>query len=434
MSLLTKAAAALGDIRAAYDAPLLQKALSVDSLGRTLPMQYTGSNVARWLTGDGREWATRLRGQVFRVSSFYATTAAGVPFALYKTVNGKEQRVDSHPALDLLYTPNPEQGQFWFWYQVWTELRGHGNCFITTVKPELGSRAGRPTELWVLPLLHVEPRGGSATEPVESYRYTPDLSKPGTYYDLDRTQVLHLKQYAPDGGKFGLGCIAAASREATADDATITAQVAQLQNMGPAGVLWLEPDAQGRPPELGDGVIPGVRRLINRMYKGAGNAGEFPIMPNKVGWTSLGTSAVDLDILAFRRANFNDLCGFWGVPSMLVGDKEGTTFSNLGEARRMLFTQGILPYFGAVCQELTRWLLPQLGDASLWLGVDLSAIPEMQQDKQALATALSTAWWVPVVVKQEQMGYTPDWDGPKFMVPAGLVGSDSLAPLPPTEE
>lgn len=433
MNILTKAAAAWGEVKAAYNAPLLRKALSVDGLGRTLPMQYTGSNVARWLTGEGGEWATRMRGQVWRVSNFYATTAAGVPFALFKTVNGKEERIASHPLLNLLYTPNPDQGQFWFWYQVYTELRGQGNCFISRVKPELGSQAGTPSELWILPLLNVEPRGGSATEPVEVYRYTPDLSKPGVYFDLDRTEVLHLKQHNPSRGKFGLGCIAAASKEATADEASITAQVSQMQNMGPAGVLWFEPNSQGDAPELGEGVVPGVRRMINRLFTGAEKAGQFPILTQKVGWTALGTSAVDLDILAFRRANFSDLCGFWGVPSILLGDKEDTTFNNLGEARKMLFTQGVLPVMGAVCQELTRWLVPQF-DAALWLAPDVSAIPEMQADKKATAEWLTLCWWLPVSYKEEQMGVTPEWDGPKYVVPAGLIGYEQLSTPPPADE
>ena len=84
-------------------------------------------------------------------------------------------------------------------------------------------------------------------------------------------------------------------------------------------------------------------------------------------------------------------------------------------------------------------LIPEYQDAywsrgipKAWLQADIDAIPEMQADKKALAEWLSLAHWIPVVTKQELMGITPDWDGPRFLIPAGLVGSDTLTALPPT--
>ena len=424
MSLLTKTAAALGEIRAAYDAPLLAKAFAEGEYGgRALPMQFYGDAV-RWLGGESGAWAGRMRGQVWRINHFFATTASAVPFALYAPgKDGKPARVLRHAVLDLLYQPNADEGQSTFFHAVATELKATGNCFISTVRPSIGRRAGQPTELWRLPAANVEPRGGSRTTPVTEYRYTPDLTKPGQYLDLPRADVLHLKQYNPAGSKYGLGCIVAANQEITLDDASITAQVAQLQNMGPKGVLWFEP-VDSRAPELGASVLPDLRSRLSRTFSGPRAAGQFPILTNKVGWTSTGVSAVDLDILNARRANFNDLCGYWLVPSILLGDKEGTTFANMGEARKMLYTQAIVPHVAYLCSELSRWLVPQF-EATYWLEPDTSGVAELQEDLAAKVAWLKDAWWLTIQRRQELCGETPDPLLPRYLVPMGLV--DPLA-------
>jgi HK97 family phage portal protein len=401
----------------------------VDGLGRTLPnFQLMGGSLS-WLSGS---WADKMRGQVWRVANFYATTGAQVPLALYKpAANGKSERVLKHPVLDLLYQPNPDWGQFMFFYAVLLQLRSAGNCFVTTVTPDLGSRAGKPSELWILPVLNVQPLvkgkpiadGVTLTVPVDGYRYTPDLSKPGDFVTLERTQVLHLKQYNPNGGVWGMGCITAADKEITGDDSSINTQIALLQNQGPGGAMWFKP-VDNRPPELAPGMIQQLRNVISSMFSGSRNAGKFPILTNEVGWTSFGVSSLDLQILDFRRANFADICSYYGVPSLLLNDKEGTTYANLEAARKMLYTQAIMPVLQYLASELTRWLVTQF-DPTMWLEPDTSAIQELQANKKEQAEWLALAWWIPTQRKQEIMGETPDPALPRYLVPASLV--DPLA-------
>jgi HK97 family phage portal protein len=383
MNILQKAGNALASFKAAYDAPLLEKelALRVDDIGRLLPMQVLGGSLT-WLGGS---WAEKMRGQVWRVANFYATTGAQVPLALYKPgKNGKAERVQKHAVLDLLYQPNPDTGQSLFFYAILLQLRSAGNCFISTVVPEFGraEKVGKPGQLWLLPMRHVQPliggkpATGTPMTPVEAYRYTPDLSKPGVYQDLERKQVLHLKQYNPDGGVWGLGCIAAAEKEITGDDSSISAQVELLQNRGPRGAAWLEP-VDNRPVDADPSIVRALKNLLNGRSR-RGNT-EVPVLTNKLGWTAFGISAVDLDILNFRRANFSDLCSYYGVPSLLLNDKEGTTYANLEAARKMLFSQSLLPTLGYISSELSRWLVPQF-DPTMWLEPDTSGIAELQED------------------------------------------------------
>jgi HK97 family phage portal protein len=434
MNFLQKTAQTLGELKAAYDAPLLAKSLElrVDDIGRMMPMQLLGGSLS-WLGGS---WADKMRGQVWRVANFYATTGAQVPLALYKPgKNGKAERVMEHPVLDLLYQPNPDSGAFLFFYAVLLQLRSAGNCFVSTVVPEFGppDKKGKPGELWILPLRHVvpliagKPATGQPMRPVEAYRYTPDLSKPNQYQDLDRKQVLHLKQYNPDGGVWGLGCIAAAEKEITGDDSSISAQVELLQNRGPRGAAWLEP-VNNMPVDRDPSIVRALKAVLNNTT-GRVSRADVPLLTNKLGWTAFGISAVDLDILNFRRANFSDLCSYYGVPSLLLNDKEGTTFANLEAARKMLYSQALLPVLGYLASELSRWLVPQF-DRTMWLEPDTSGIPELQEDIAAKVAWLKDAWWIPVKRKQEMCGETPSWDGPTYVVPSSYMDYADLTAEP----
>lgn len=433
MNFLQKTAQTLGEIKAAYDAPLLAKSLELraDDIGRLQPMQLLGGSLS-WLGGS---WVDKMRGQVWRVANFYATTGAQVPLALYKPgKNGKAERVTKHPVLDLLYQPNPDSGAFLFFYAVLLQLRSAGNCFVTTVVPEFGpaDKKGKPGELWILPLRHVvpliggKPATGKPMRPVEAYRYTPDLSKPHQYQDLTRKQVLHLKQYNPDGGVWGLGCITAAEKEITGDDSSISAQVELLQNRGPRGAAWLKP-VNKMPVTPAASVTQALKRILN-LGTGKGRA-EVPLLTTELGWTAFGISAVDLDILNFRRANFSDLCGYYGVPSILLNDKEGTTFANLEAARKMLYSQALLPVLSYLASELSRWLVPQF-DRTMWLEPDTSGIPELQEDIAAKVAWLKEAWWISVPRKQELCGEQPDWDGPKYVLPQSYMDYADLTAEP----
>lgn len=419
MNLLTKTAQALGEIKAAYDAPLLQQAygLRVDAIGRTLPMDFTGGT----FTMLGGDWADKMRGQVWRVLSFYATMFAQVPLALYKPgANGKNEKVLKHPVLDLLYQPNPDQGAFLFFYSVAIQLKGAGNCFISTVRPEFGSNSGKPAELWILPLLQVQPDTDGPLRPVKGYWYTPDPTKPGTKVYLERKDVLHLKQYNPDGGVWGLGCIAAAEAEITGDHCSIRTQVSLLQNQGPKGAVWLEP-VDGRAPEVAPGLVQGLKSLIS----GRSRVSEPVVSAAKIGYTAFGVSATDLQILEFRRANFSDLCSYVGVPSGLLNDKEGMTFANAEAYRKMMYTQSLLPTLGYLASELSRWLVPQF-EATYWLEPDTSGIPELQEDIAAKVAWLKDAWFIRTSRKQEMVGETPDGVLPEYILPSMFASAEQL--------
>lgn len=415
-----------------YDLALLRKELvGTDYLGRTNPAWQLTGGAAKWLSPSNAGLRKQLVGQIARVDRYFAKKAAAVPWTMWRMKNGKREQIKEHPLLELLWRPNPLTGQVSFMRQQSTLYHCGGDAYVWANRLEDGPNRGRPTELWLLPPPNVEPKGGDTVTSPDFYRYTPDLSKPGDYIDIPAADMLHLKNDPLPGERYGSSCIVAANREATADEASITAQVAQLQNQGPPGVLTFPPVGSGDGVSVQDvdsSVISTIRNTITRKYRGPENRGNFPMASVKAEWVGIGSTAVDLDIITFRQANFRDICGYWGVPSELLGDKEKSTYNNVGEARKAMYTDGVLPYLEAILPEYSRWLCPMF-EKGTWLEVDTSGIQELQADRKALADGLAAAFWIPVERKAELMGEPADPNFTGYFVPAGMVHVASTAEI-----
>lgn len=416
-----------------YDLPLLQKALvGTDYLDRTNALgsyQLTG-NQLQWLDPANEAIRKRLVGQVGRINAFFSKKAAALPWTLWKRgTDGKpEQLPFDHPLLDLLWQPNELTSYVVFMRQISTLYHADGNVYIWANKLDSGLNKGKPQELWILPSSLVEPIGGGAMKPVTAFRYTPDKSKPSEYEDLDPSEVLHLKNDPLPHERKGVSTIQSAFREATMDQSSSDAQTSLMQNQGPPGILSFPPDSQGTQITVAAPTIADIRARFDRKFTGSHNSGRIPIVTEKVEYTSTGVTAVDLNILQLRQANLRDLCGWWGFSAVLLGDMEASTDNNYQNARKAFYTDAILPYLESQVAEFSRWLCPMF-EKGLWLQIDTSNVQELQEDKAALATWLSTAYWIPVERKAEIMGEPADENFKGYFVPAGLVHVNGLDEL-----
>ncbi|TGE05581.1 phage portal protein [Hymenobacter fodinae] len=411
-----------------YDTSLLQKALvGTDSIGRLNPVnyQYVGGT-AQWVSPTGQALRARLVGQVGRVNSYFAKKAAALPWTLWRNgPDGKPQQLPPNsPLLERLWQPNPMVGQVAFMRQQCTLYHGAGNVFIWANRLEDGPRKGQAQEFWILPDGHTKPMGGDAMSPVDFYRFTPDLGKPGEYLDLPASDVLHLKNDPLPGEVMGVSTIQSANREVTLDLATTTTQVSQLQNQGPVGIVSFPPDGTTT-IALSEPQKQQLRERLKQDYTGPTKKGALPVVTEKVEFVRIGVSAVDLDILNVTEANFRAICSWWGVPSELVGDKEKSTYNNVAEARKAAYTDGVLPYLEVILPEWSRWACPMF-EQGTWLQVDTSGVAELQADKAALVAWLKDAYWVSTQEKQEMVGAKVDNTLPKYYIPAGLEASDAL--------
>ena len=131
---------------------------------------------------------------------------------------------------------------------------------------------------------------------------------------------------------------------------------------------------------------------------------------------------------------FSRLCNLYRLnPNFFLS---GQTFDNLSQARKDFITQTILPRACSNRDELNRMLLKafNLDEKTFTIDIDISELPEMQEDMQKQVQALSLAWWFSANQRLEMMGEEASTDPnmDKIWIPNNLTLMDDAAIPAPT--
>ena len=351
---------------------------------------------------------------VYSIVNYIAKKGSKVDIQLCRSLpNGEEETIGSHPVLDLLYSPNPDQGKMAFMEQALGFYALSGNSYTYLLAPDAGPNKGRPLEMYQLPSPWVEVIGGDYRTPVRGYQIYTYGNSQQVQFTLD--EIIHTKaaQYLWGEGqeKYGMSPMRAAWYSVQTSNSGYTANKKGLDNMGPPGVLFdkgTSADEMSKTYWTSD-----QQRMMEdklRRVSGTKNAGTIMAAVGDLGWINFGLSAVDMAILDTLEFTLADMCNAFGLQDMLFNSAQGKTYTNLAEARQMAWTDSILPIVDRLLDDYTRKLLPRysdLKDGSYYLKSVTSNIPELQKDMGKLADWLSKADWLTLNEKREQMGMEP---------------------------
>ena len=340
--------------------------------------------------------------------------------------DGATEEIDKHPIIDLLKSPNKHQG----WSEFWQQFLGFklltGNSYIYGVpKSETNKQLH---EMHVLPSTAVEiVTGSNWDEPIGGYRlnYAPEKA-----LEFTPNEILHIRYPNYDylnGDYYGQSPLRAALGTLEKSNDNITASKSAFRNMGAAGIITDEgvSDAMGI-------TEPQAKELEQRYQKKFGSPeskNKVLVTVGKLRWQQIGISPVDLNLIADHETSRRDIAMMYHLSSTLFNDTAGSTFNNIGEARKAAWTDAIIPEVKTALDELNRYIRAAYGDDTLEIYADYSAVEELQQNRSELSTWLAQAWWIKASRKQEIMGEDPDPEMDAYFVPQGLMPYEELPPL-----
>ena len=392
---------------------------TTDGIGRTLDMaQLTGSAPAVWLnTGAGGLTTDGFsrHAVTYTIISRIIEAGAALPWYVYAVDDKGQRQVDpKHPLNALLAAPNDAQS----WHDILAALLGYldttGNAYLLKEAPANGPNAGKPTRVRVLPAPLIEVRGGSGwDDPVTGYR---EKLPGGQHQDHAPEDVCHIKYWNPDSARYGLSPIAAGFMLVTAANAGLSARVRAYQNQGPPGILT----KKGAGESWGQDGAQAAQSWFSSFLRGGRNQSRIPVVNGDVAWVSMGLSPVDLDVLEALQADRDGIADLFAYPGQLLNGSKGTTFNNVGEAKRSFYSGCVIIRLQKLRERLSPFLCGAYADGR-FLNFDTSGVPELQANKLEQADLLGKCWWVPVKEKQAIMGFAETWTGPEFMLPAGLT-------------
>lgn len=330
-----------------------------------------------------------------------------------------------HEVFRLLEDPNPQQGYGEFMENLFTDYLITGEIAIVKDNPN------KPVEMWPLNPLYLEVVAGSGGMPAE---YIYNLNNVKTRFEVDlltgKSRVFFHKMYNPLNYWRGQAPLQACALAADTHNAGLRWNYELLDNGGrPSGILKLASE-----PSQAD--MNRLREYFKKSFQGSKNAGEIPILNEGEDFTELGNNPRDMDYISTLKECAKYVANAFDVPLQLI-DNSASTFSNMSEAKEMLWTDAVLPVFNKFLESFNKWLMSEYGEG-LKLVPDYDSIPALEGMRTRKFERMIKAKEAGVITVDEvrsELGWTPRGgmadvlmvDGGK--IPIEMVGEDEESSL-----
>lgn len=394
------------------------------------------SLLTRSLPGSSFNWRNQagdlmLNGIVAIGMDWYIRNwSQGVPTVRRPMPDGQVETVADHPILQLLAQPTPNVPPSLVWSWILPDYQLLGNAYFRKV-----CVSGRVVGLQYLAADMVRPVGNKVN-PLIKYQYTVD----GTSYDIPLEDMIHIRYGRdPQDSRFGRSPITAVLREIATDNVAASAAFGMVRNGGMPSIM-VGPDYKGGVEDLSEDDARQTKRKLQQDFTGD-NAGSVLVMtgPFKVEQVSHKPSEMAFDEI--RRKPEERVCAALGLNPLVLqlgSGLERATYSNLEQATRSAWTDGMIPLMRQMAEALTIALLPdyeetQPGD---YLEFDVSNVPSLQADLNEdaeRAERLYKAGIVDLATAKRVAGITPSDDDEGYYhptaVPVQKDGQELLIPV-----
>lgn len=290
---------------------------------------------------------------VYTAVTRIAEAAALVPLTIQQAdplaaTGGRPTRVD-HPLLALLDAPCPGYSRFDLLEHTlgWLELAGNAYWYLA------GDAEGRPAAIHPLMPGRVRVVPDAALG-VRGYIYEVD----GLRVPFDAAEIVHFRRWHPGSDHYGLSALEAARTAILSDQAMADWNRAAFahDHAVPAGIVNVK-------DYISDADFERLKREWRASYGGGQRRTAF-LRGGALQWQAVGLSHTDLDFLAGRLANREEILHIFGIPPGLLS--ENATEANATVAERQFIERTLWPKLVRVAATITRDMLPFWADA--WPG------------------------------------------------------------------
>lgn len=349
-----------------------------------------------WTTQKDKQFVTEGYNRVvwvYACVSAISSAVSSVPFLLYrKTKSGRLIEIHDHPILTMLNNkanPYMSSKDFLDYWATYLAIEGKFYAEYSNPNAPLAMYPLYPHYMYPIP---------NRTQFIGGYEYR--LDDPILYQP---NEILWSKFNDPLDVYQGQSPIRALARTIDTENTAVDWNKSTLENAGvPAGVFQV----QNPSPELQEKL----RDEWKKRYAGGNNA-RTPLILNsdKASYLPLGLSPVDMDFLNQRKVNRIEICAAFGVPSQIVGDPEGQTYSNYGEAQKAFWENTVISrYLEHIREKLQSDLLSRFAD-NLELRYDLSGVGALKENEDNKAKRIDMLW-KSGLIKRNEGRYALDYE------------------------
>jgi len=441
---------------------LIDKIFGVPQIVKDLQTQIAGfqnqqlvSSYINYNTAIYPKWgifkdleAYRVYDDVYSIVTLLAQTAAMVNVIPYKVVNdaalkqmtrtsGLQRKyfqlkaLEDLPDTDMVFQSmdNPsthlsktEYAELWALYMLLS-----GEAFEYKVTIEFGPEKGK-TEFHLLrPDCMTLIISEGFPQKVIGYKYL----FAGGEISFTPDEVTHFLYVDPvySNGQEWRGCspLQALTKTLTRIDSARDVSVAQLQNGGVPGIVY-QKDYDESITSLGS-----RKENFNRFLREKENKGAPYFAGGEMGYIQIGAVLADLSVEELSKIDFKKICNAYKVSDTLFNNSDASTESNVQIMTKRLYTNSVLPLVNKFADGRQKGFINKLKTGIKYkLEVDISAIPELQDDMNKQADALSKMWWVTPNEKREIQKFdkSEDTNMDNFYIPSGFQLLEDIGAIP----
>ena len=325
---------------------------------------------------------------------------------------------------ELLNRPNEYESQDAFFTKLRAYYKASGEAFIWLNRGDvsgldLPSAMKKPVlEMYVLPTQYVDvvPDPGNMFGVIDYI-----LNVQGKKLRLGKANVIHWKATNLDfdlgTGEHLRGMTSMRPGALTIQqykDAT-TASVRMYQNDGAKGVIYNEQLGSLAPNQEN-----GLRGVIDKKINNNDIKGAVAFLQGKWGYVDLGKSNTDLGLLEGKNMTWKELCFLFNVPYYFFNPE--IAYADANRSMVDWISNSIVPGCKQLDGEMNRFLPEAFGlKGQVFIGSDVSELPEVQEITYQLAERLSKLWMIKPNEVREIMGYESDGvELDEYWIPSGI--------------
>jgi HK97 family phage portal protein len=282
---------------------------------------------------------------VFACISAIARKVATTEFYLKKILNsaGDVKDIISHPALDLIYRPNPFQTKTEFLESHIINMKCAGENFIFKVK----NNAGRVIELW-----NLRPdRMTVITDPIlyiKEYRFR---KVDGTEIIFDPSEIIHCKYANPENQYRGLSPMKPVQYRIQIEEYASKWQRNFFLNSARVDAVLKSPKVLTKQQR------DDAYEAWTRKFKGFNNAHKLAILEGGMEFQTISISQKEMDYIESMKFTRDDILVAFHVPKPIVTIVEDVNRANSETAMYIFLSETIMPEIRRFAEKINEQMI-----------------------------------------------------------------------------
>jgi len=422
---IRSAASALRGVRKGAFSDAFLRGMDVDKLRSTITDPY------------------RQHAWVYACLTIIMRKISSVPFVLAERKKDKEgnqkELPETHPAVRLFETVNPEMGpsELWQATALYLTLRGEAIWLLEF-------KAGQVVEIWP-----ADPKKAQPIYDAQRNVIGWTLQDGAVSVPFSNDEIVRFRYLNPSDPLRGLAPIEAARLAIDQDYKAARHNEALLENSAiPGGVVSI-PDA------LSMDELSRLKRQWDEGHGGTSKRGKIGWLMGGMTFTPAGMDLKELDFIEGRRFNREEILAVFGVPPAEVGVHEFSNYANASEQAKKFWQNTLLPILSLFEETLDpAFFKKHFPDAVGYF--DLTNVEALKEDFQKQVLIAKDLWSMGVPfadinsafdfpfdvsdkpwlqVGYQQISLVPSAEGEGWVFPTGErpveIPPDTTEPPPP---